>query len=180
MSAASVAVPRDHVDVLEAVIRERNLKPSVGLVVHRLFLRIVRAVELPGVFNGTGFFDISPIRRVVGEGLQVALADRRRLIAVRRQHIDERVGRRRQDAAVIAETMHARVAAGHEGGPVRHADGRGGVEILEPHAIRRECVQMRRFHHRRPRATEPVGPVLIRHNKDEAGTFAHCVGSVRT
>ena len=85
----------------------------------------------------TGFFDISPILRVVGEELQVALADRRRLVAIRREHIDEDVGRSRQDAAVIAETMHSRVAAGHEGGPVRHADGRCGVEILKPHAIRR-------------------------------------------
>ncbi|MEC8200076.1 MAG: hypothetical protein VX085_11000 [Pseudomonadota bacterium] len=62
----------------------------------------------------TGFFDISPILRVVGEELQVALADRRRLVAIRREHIDEDVGRSRQDAAVMAETMHYRVANGQK------------------------------------------------------------------
>ena len=121
-------------------IRERDEKEELLVPPRRLLLIRERAVA--GISGGADFFRDRFLRHLsnpAGCRRRAAggSADRRRLVAIRREHIDEDVGRSRQDAAVIAETMHSRVAAGHEGGPVRHADGRCGVEILKPHAIRR-------------------------------------------
>ena len=107
--------------------------------------------------------------------LQMALADRRRVVAGRRQDIDKCVGVLRKVAPVIAQPMQAWHAPGQQRGPVGHADRRGNMKVLKPCSLGRNGIHIRRLDDWMAIAAQPISPLLVGDEKQKIRTLAHAM-----
>src|ERR1700739_140023 len=68
---------------------------------------------------------------------------------------------------VVPEPDVMDVAPSRQRGARRHANWGVAIGVTEPHALRREAVEVRRPDHRMARATEYARVMLVRQNKKE-------------
>ena len=166
--------------VLETIVGKHRLELRVPRPGGRQLLVVTPADALPRLTEQLGRPDAPRIRlrhadhrEIVLDALQVALADEGRVIPGRGHDVGERRRLEGERDAVVPDAVERRHPAGHQRGPVGHADGRGRVEPLEAGARRRQPVDVRRPHHRIAVATQMVRPVLVGDDEEEIGSVAH-------
>ena len=163
----------DHIDVLVAVVRRRDFVATIGAVTVGFFFAVVAFIREPGFLADSRQRRVAAHGRQPGEGLQMALADRRGVVAALGQQVDEGVGGQRQAAAVVAQPVQARVAPGQQRRAIGHAHRRGGVEPIKPGPLPRDGIDVGGLQDRMPSAAEPVGPLLIGDQVEKVGLLGH-------
>ena len=109
MAVAIVAVARDHVDVVVAVVGQLELVIVGAAIALRRFVVVILAVVPPGFLDKADGGGIAALLgREARHRLHVALADGRGPVAARAQHLRERAGAIGKIAAVVAQAMRRR------------------------------------------------------------------------
>ena len=73
----------------------------------------------------------------------------------------------------MTRAMERRHASGHERRPIRHADRRGDVEVIESSAGCGEAINVGRLYNRIAVTTEVIGPMLIRDDQEKIRSIVH-------
>ena len=81
MATGLVAMAGHHVDMVEAVIGRGNPVSPLSIVAAGLFGRVIARLRLPGFFDRSRLEWVTREGLVIGEGLQVRLANGGRAIA---------------------------------------------------------------------------------------------------
>ena len=136
VSLATVSVRGRELDVIEAEIRRADFV-FLTLVEVRVLLRKFFCEPLPGLFDRAWRKTVwvwQMPRRIVREGLQMALANQRGIVTGRSENVRKGVSRGRKGASVVAKPVQRRHPARHDRGAVRHADRGGHMKVREPRA----------------------------------------------
>ena len=183
------AQPPAPVPVLEVGVHDREIRALEAVVGQ---LEVVRGIALPGRFQllavppGAAAARLDrqavlriarPLRRRAVDVLQMRLADQRGGVAGGAQQLDEHGLVQRKLDAVVAHAVRRGHPAGHDRGPVRHADRARDVAALGAEARVRERVDVRRADDPVAVAAEVVGAVLVGDDEEKVRAFRHALHS---
>ena len=104
-------------------------------------------------------------------GIEVPLADHRRLVAGVVQQLGERLLVAVERARIVREAVHMAVLAREDAGPRGSRNGIGDVAALEEHAFARQTVEVGGFDQQAAVTAHGLRGVVVGHHDDDVGAL---------